>query len=235
VKQRLYRICEVATKLNLPLLVDAEQSFRQPAVDYLAFELIKKFNAKKPLVYNTYQMYLKNALPHLSEHLELAKKHGVFLGAKVVRGAYIVTETKRANDNNSPYPILPSKTAADHSYNVGVGMVLGKIANNEKVGVVIATHNFESVVLAAQQTRELKLGQDHPNIAFAQLRGMADHLTMGLGLMHFNICKLLPFGPVETVLPYLIRRVQENSSVLGGTQLERQMLWHELKRRFWLA
>ena len=228
---RLKDICSVASKNKISILMDAEQTFRQPAIDYLAIELSKTFNRTFPLLYNTYQLYLKETPSKLYKHIELSKKDKFYIGAKIVRGAYIVTESQRAKELGYENPIFDSKMATDDAYNQGVSLLIERIAKQEKIGVVIASHNLESVLWACQKIRQNKLPTDHPNIDFAQLKGMSDYLTYGLAQMNFNVNKLLPWGPVQSVIPYLTRRAIENRDVLGGTNTERLLLWKELKRR----
>jgi len=227
---RLSTICEAAQKAKIRLLIDAEQTFRQPAIDYLALYLSRKFNKTEPLVFNTYQMYLKNTKNVLQDHLATAFQEDFFLACKVVRGAYLITETDRANKLGYDNLIYPTKMNTDDSYDKAVSTILEKMAR-QKVAVVVATHNVESVMLACQKARELKIPSNHSNLYFGQLKGMSDQLTYGLAYTKFNACKLLPYGPVSNVIPYLVRRLQENRDIMGGTQVERQLMWSELKRR----
>ena len=231
--ERLNIIVKTAKDNNIKILMDAEQSYRQPAIDYIALELSKKFNKTSPILFNTYQCYLKDTPRKLNNHLDLAKKEKFYLGVKLVRGAYIVSETERAIKMGYINPITSSKIETDHNYNSNVTLLLDRLTNpqNNKIGIVFATHNLESVLWACQKIRQFKLPPDHPNVSFGQLYGMGDYLTYGLNDMNFNANKLIPYGPVKAVIPYLTRRAQENRDVLGGTMTERHLLWLELKNR----
>ncbi len=147
-------------------------SCRQPAIDYIALELFRLVNREKPVIFNTYQCYLKETLPKLQRHYETAVKEHFYLGAKVVRGAYIVSETQRALDHNYTSPVAVSKVVTDAQYNSGVRFLLGEIAKKKKISIMIATHNLGSVIRACQNINELKLPANHPDIHFAQLKGM---------------------------------------------------------------
>jgi len=233
VMKRLNRICEVASKLNVGILIDAEQSFRQNGIDFFALQLSRLYNKNnRVVVYNTYQQYLNRTKKVLQEHLDLSEKEDFVLGVKIVRGAYFYGEDKRAQNYNYDSPVLPSKLDTDDNYDIMVKQLLERLAQNGKLSILIATHNLASVIMACQRTRELRIPSNHPRLHFAQLKGMADEITYGLSYSHFNTSKLLPFGPIDNVLKYLTRRLQENKDIMGGTQIERQMMWAEFKRRF---
>jgi len=188
----------------------------------------EKYNKTDTLIYNTYQMYLKGGLDNLKKDIQYAKEHNYKLGAKVVRGAYIVHEKERASRLKIADPIVPSKHIVNIQYNQAVNLILENMDNS---GLVVATHNTESVQNLCQQMQVHNILKSHPRIHVAQLMGMAEHLTLALAQNGYNVCKLLPFGPVQLVMPYLIRRMQENKDITGGTQLERQLLWDEILRR----
>jgi len=228
---RLRQLIGVADSSNMRMLTDAEQTWRQPAIDYITLDLFRIGNQSKPIIFNTYQCYLTETLPKLQRHYETAMKEHFYLGVKIVRGAYIVAESQRALELNYKNPIVSSKVSADSNYNAGVSFLLGEIAKNKKISMVIATHNLGSVIRACQKIREQRLPENHSDIHFAQLKGMADHLTLGLSYTNFNANKLLPYGPVKAVIPYLTRRLQENRDILGGTMVERHLIWKELKNR----
>jgi len=229
--ERVVLICKAAENANIGILVDAEQTNRQPAVDFLTLAISQKANKNKAVVYNTYQFYLMDTLQRFQQHMEFAKKEKFHFAAKLVRGAYLQTESKRAAETGKKSLVYSTKIHTDGSYNTGVKLILNKMGENEKVAAMIATHNLESVMRACQQLRELQIPSNHPNVHFGQLFGMADHLTYGLAYLNFNSCKLVPFGEIKTVTGYLTRRLQENRDVLGGTMIERQLLWTELLRR----
>jgi proline dehydrogenase len=228
---RMSRIGVTAHAHRVKLLVDAEQTYRQPAVDWIALEMSRRFNRERAIIHNTYQLYLQVSPAKLAEHWWLAQQEEFYLGAKLVRGAYIVTESERAQQQHYRNPIWASKLQTDQVYDENVRFCLHRINQNDHVSLVVATHNLSSVLRALQFMRQSRIDPTHPNVQFAQLQGMADHLTLGLSYMNFNVNKLVPYGPMDSVMPYLVRRLQENRDIMGGTQLERHLLWTELKRR----
>jgi hypothetical protein len=177
---RMDKIGSAATKHNIRLLIDAEQTYRQPALDWIALQAQKNFNKTKPLIFNTYQFYLQVTPQTLQDHYQIAKENGFVLGAKCVRGAYIVGESARATSLQYPNPIFPSKPQTDEAYDTAIRFLLWKIGQGENLGVVVATHNLSSVLGALQFMRTQRIPTTHPNIAFAQLKGMADNLTLGM-------------------------------------------------------
>jgi len=216
-------------KNKIRILIDAEQTYRQPAIDVMAIYLSHKYNVDSPIFYNTYQFYLKRTPDVFLEHKKLAEEGNYFFAAKCVRGAYIPSETARANELKYELPIVDSKEKTDLEYNLHTKMMLAEVQKKKKVALVVATHNMNSCVILSSLIKKENINIQ--NVHFAQLAGMSDHLTIGLSKLGMNSCKLLPFGPVDNVSLYLIRRVQENGSALSGTQLERQLMWKELKRR----
>ncbi|ELR11281.1 Proline dehydrogenase, putative [Acanthamoeba castellanii str. Neff] len=226
--ERLSAICAEASKANLSLLFDAEQTPRQPAINWFTRKLSRQFNRERAVVFNTFQMYLQGNLDNLESELAHARDGGYILGAKVVRGAYIHTETQHARQHGLPLPIVDSKESTDVQYDVAIALLLRNIGS---AALVVATHNSASVEKAMSEMQRLAIDKSSTRVNFAQLMGMCEDLTLSLGQLGYNAHKLLPYGPLENVMPYLIRRVQENSSVLGGTARERQLIWRELKRR----
>ncbi|WP_212002859.1 proline dehydrogenase family protein [Chitinophaga sp. HK235] len=228
VRSRVHSIAEAAAQYKVGLLIDAEESWIQKPVDDLTDEMMSLFNRKDVIVYNTFQMYCHDRYPFLRKSLEKAEKEGYLLGAKLVRGAYMEKENKRAAENNYPTPIQPSKEATDKDYNAAVQF---SIANIDKLGVFIGTHNEESCMLAARTMDEKNIPHNHPHVSFSQLLGMSDNITFNLAHAGYTVTKYLPYGPVKDVMPYLIRRAQENTSIAGQMGRELGLIRKELKRR----
>jgi len=229
--RRLDEIVGTAWELGVRLMIDAEHTYFQPCIDQAVLRLQRKFNTEYPAVFGTYQCYLVDCASRLDTDLERARREGFHLGAKLVRGAYMVHERERAAKLGYADPILPTVQATHDSYNNAVDTLLNRCPCPEKTSVVLATHNQDSVELAAGLllANEAKVSRDR--IYFAQLLGMADHLTFPLSSAGFKAYKYLPYGPVAEVLPYLIRRAQENSDALSGAREQRAMMLGELRRR----
>lgn len=228
VVQRLHKICDYATQQNVVLYIDAEESWIQDPIDLLVENLMQKYNTLSCMIYNTYQMYRHDRLDYLKQSIQHARQYHYYLGAKLVRGAYMEKERKRAQDNSYPSPINADKKSSDTLYNQALKIC---IENIDKVSVVCATHNEESTLYTLFLMQENKLAHDHPHVHFSQLYGMSDHLTYHLAGEQYNVSKYLPFGPIRDVIPYLIRRAQENSSMSGQMGRELKMIREELTRR----
>lgn len=228
VRERMYTICEVAAEKNIGVLIDAEESWIQDPVDRLTMEMMEIFNKEKVIVYNTIQLYRHDRLHFLHISHQIARQQGFMLGMKLVRGAYMEKERMRAYDKGYTCPIQPDKTSTDRDYDASVAYCIDHI---EQISVIIASHNEESNLLAAQLLNDRGLPHNHPHIHFSQLYGMSDNITFNLAKEGFNISKYLPFGPIRDVIPYLMRRAQENSSVSGQTGRELSLIKKELKRR----
>lgn len=227
-KNRVEEICYTAANFGLQVLIDAEETWIQPAIDVLAQEMMQEFNSEKVVVYNTLQMYRTDRLDYLKEGLANAQAAGYKFAVKLVRGAYMEKERERAEEKGYPDPIQPTKTASDESFNNGVKFVL---ANIDDMSLVAGTHNEESSAALAQLMEEAGLAPSDPRIWFSQLYGMSDNLSFNLAAAGFNVVKYLPFGPVKETLPYLIRRAEENSAAGGQTSREMRLIQQELKRR----
>lgn len=228
VKNRLYEICAVAAEKNIGVLIDAEESWIQDPVDRLVIEMMETFNKEKAVVYNTIQLYRHDRLNFLKMFHRIARQRHFILGIKLVRGAYMETERERAIDNNYPSPIQSDKTGTDRDFNEAIGYC---ISNIEEISCIIATHNEESNKLGFDLLKEKGLPMNHSHIHFSQLYGMSDHITFNLAKEGCNVSKYLPFGPLKDVIPYLMRRAQENSSISGQTNKELALIKSELKRR----
>lgn len=230
----LQKICERASTNKIKLLLDAEQSYRQPAVNLIARVLSKEFNrkGKEPTLFNTYQMYLKTSKYNIERDLNAAKEHGYTFAGKIVRGAYMVSERQRANELRLDDPILSTKDEVDKTYDEAVEKIISEIGdNNNTPCVIIATHNKQSILSAIKCIDRVKLDHSTNSIMFAQIMGMCDHLTIGLADSGFKVAKLVCFGSFEEILPWLIRRFHENQDVFGAMQQERSIYLQEILRR----
>ena len=228
VRDRMYTICEVASKKNIGVLIDAEESWLQDPVDRLSMEMMEIFNKERVIVYNTIQLYRHDRLHFLKLSHQIAKQKGFKLGEKLVRGAYMEKERTRANDYGYASPIQATKALTDQDYQAAVSYCLENI---QDIAVIIASHNEESNLYAAELLDTLGIEHNHPHIHFSQLYGMSDNITFNLAKEGFNVSKYLPFGPIRDVIPYLMRRAQENSSVSGQTGKELSLIKKELARR----
>ncbi|MEN2435509.1 proline dehydrogenase family protein [Weeksellaceae bacterium A-14] len=225
---RYEETCRFAYEKNVILMVDAEETWIQTAVDNLVNRMMAKYNQEKPIVWNTIQMYRTGRIEYLKEDLERARENHYFLGYKFVRGAYMEKERLRAQEMRYPDPIQPSKQAADDNYNAAIGFVMEHL---DRISAFFGTHNERSTKLIMDKMREKGLENDSRKIYFGQLYGMSDNITYTLGEQKYNTCKYLPYGPVKDVVPYLTRRAQENTSVAGQTGRELALLKKEIERR----
>jgi proline dehydrogenase len=228
VRERMYAICELAAEKKVGVLIDAEESWIQDPVDRLCIEMMQVFNKTVPVVYNTVQLYRHDRLSFLKMSHSIARQQGFVLGLKLVRGAYMEKERARARDMGYDSPIQPDKASSDNDFNAAVRYCLENLSD---IAVVIASHNEESNRLAAATMDELGISHKHPHVHFSQLYGMSDHITFNMAKAGFEVSKYLPFGPIRDVIPYLMRRAQENSSVSGQTGRELTLIQRELQRR----
>lgn len=228
VNLRMEKICKTAAEKNIGVLVDAEETWIQDPVDVITILMMEKFNKTNPVVYNTVQLYRHDRLKFLKDSLEAAELKQFILGAKLVRGAYMEKERKRAEEMDYPSPIQPDKQAADDDYNAGVAFCIDHL---DKIALIVASHNEYSNLLTVQLLLNHGLPLDHPHIHFSQLYGMSDNITFNLAKAGCSVSKYLPFGPIKDVVPYLMRRAQENSSVAGQTGRELGLIKKELQRR----
>ncbi|MCW3105655.1 MAG: carbapenem antibiotics biosynthesis protein CarD [Segetibacter sp.] len=228
VKERMHRICSVAAEKNIGILVDAEESWIQDPVDRLTIEMMEIFNKEKPIVYNTIQLYRHDRLDFLKLSHRIAQQQKFKLAVKLVRGAYMEKERSRAASKGVQSPIQPDKQSTDADYDAAVNFC---ISNIENIACIVATHNEKSNLVAVELMEEKGLPFHHPHVHFSQLYGMSDHITFNLAKAGFSVSKYLPFGPLKEVIPYLMRRAQENSSVSGQTGRELALIKKEIKRR----
>lgn len=229
-RARLYHLGSLAEELGVRVFIDAEHSYFQPAIDNLTVDLQKRYNVKYPAIYGTYQMYLKDSYNRLVTDLERARKGKYKFALKMVRGAYMVMERQRTASANLPDIIFPDIEGTHANYDNSVKELFHRIADGQDLEVMLATHNQPSIEKAVQLMAELQLPPDR-RIYFGQLLGMSDHLTYGLGKSGYKAYKYVPYGTVKEVMPYLIRRAQENSGMLGGAVNEINLVKKELWRR----
>jgi len=228
VRLRMQRICETAAAKKIGVLVDAEETWIQDPVDALTILMMDTFNKQRIVVYNTIQLYRHDRLQFLKHSYEAAAERKFILGAKLVRGAYMEKERLRAAEMNYSSPIQPDKESCDRDYNAAVTFCIEHL---DVIAVIIASHNEGSNLLGVQLLQQKDLPLNHPHVHFSQLYGMSDNITFNLAKAGCSVSKYLPFGPIKDVIPYLMRRAQENSSVAGQTGRELGLIEKELKRR----
>lgn len=228
VKARCFKICQAAYDQQVPVMIDAEDSWIQDTIDDLAMEMMMKFNKERLIVYNTYQLYRHDKLAHIKASYLVAKEAGFILGVKMVRGAYMEKERERAMALGYTSPIQPNKESTDRDYDESLKFCVENLAN---IGLVCGTHNEESSRLLMELMDAKNINRQHPHIYFAQLLGMSDNLSFNLANAGYNVVKYVPYGPIKAVMPYLFRRAQENTSVAGQTGRELALIKREKKRR----
>ncbi|MBC7865582.1 MAG: proline dehydrogenase family protein [Bacteroidia bacterium] len=228
VKDRVEKICKTAHNAKKPLFIDAEESWIQQAVDDMADENMAKFNKESAIVYNTFQLYRKDRLDFLKRTFEKADAEHFHIGAKLVRGAYMEKERARAIEKGYPSPIQDSKENSDRDYNKALEFCLEHI---ESFGLCAGTHNENSSKILVELMQKKNIANGDKRIYFSQLLGMSDHISYNLTLAGYNVAKYVPYGPVKDVLPYLMRRARENTSVKGQTGRELSLIIKEKNRR----
>lgn len=225
---RCDQICKACYEANVKVLIDAEHSWIQDAIDDIARDMMEKYNKEQPIVYNTYQLYCHDKLASLKADFDYANTQNFFIGAKIVRGAYMEIERKRAAEKGYPSPIQPTKAATDKDYDAAIHFILDHI---DRFGMMAGTHNEESSLLLANELDKRGIDHRSDRIYFAQLLGMSDNLTFNLSESNYNVAKYMPYGPIKAVMPYLFRRAQENTSVAGQTGRELGLIIKEKQRR----
>lgn len=228
VVQRFDEVCKLGNKRGVEILIDAEESWMQDAADDLVEIMMERYNIEVPIVYNTLQTYRWDRLEYLKQIHKRSIHKGFKLGFKIVRGAYMEKERLRAEQKNYPSPICKDKIATDTNFNATLSYILEHLDN---ISLFIGTHNEESSYLAMQLMDSLSIAKNDNRVWFGQLYGMSDHISFNLAEYGYNVAKYVPFGPVKDVMPYLIRRAEENTSVAGQTNRELNLLKTEKKRR----
>ena len=227
VEERYHKVCKAALEKDVPLLIDAEESWMQKAADELIEDLMEIYNKEKAIVFNTLQMYRHDRLEYLKKLHAKAKQKDFYIGLKVVRGAYMEKERERAEDKGYSSPICKDKETTDINYNKAIAYMM----EHPKMALFAGTHNEESSYLLIDLAKKYNIKNNDMRMWFGQLFGMSDHISYNLANQGYNVAKYLPFGPVRDVMPYLIRRAEENTSVAGQTSRELNLLKTERKRR----
>ncbi|XP_020592378.1 proline dehydrogenase 2, mitochondrial-like [Phalaenopsis equestris] len=229
--KRLATLCHRCSAANLPLLVDAEYTSVQPAIDHFVYAAALEFNKdERPIIYGTIQTYLKDSKERLFQAVEAAEMAGISIGFKLVRGAYLSREIALSSSLGMASPIHGSIQDTHNCFDECAAFMIEKSAKGS-CSAVLATHNLESGKKAAAKAEELGMGRGEEKLQFAQLMGMADGLSLGLTSAGFRVSKYLPFGPVEQVMPYLLRRAEENRGFFSTSSIDRELMSKELRRR----
>ncbi|WP_394760157.1 proline dehydrogenase family protein [Flavobacterium sp.] len=228
VEERFEKVCKKAFENDISLLTDGEESWMQDAADELVSRMMQKYNKQKPIVYNTLQMYRWDRLDYLKKLHEQAKTEGFYIGMKLVRGAYMEKENKRAEEKGYKSPICESKQATDDNFDAAVSYMINNI---DKMAIFAGTHNELSSYTLMEKMQEKSISKNDSRLWYGQLYGMSDNISYNLANEGYNVAKYLPFGPVKDVMPYLIRRAEENTSVAGQTSRELLLIKTERNRR----
>ncbi len=227
-RNRIDIICQNAFNASIPVMIDAEESWIQDAIDEIALIMMHRYNRESALVYNTAQMYRHDRLEYLHQLYKQAVEEEFYIGMKVVRGAYMEKERERASRKGYTDPIQPTKEATDSDYNLAINFCVEHL---NRIAICAGTHNEASSQLLTEVVDEKGLNRDDKRIFFSQLLGMSDHISFNLSKKDFNVAKYVPYGPVAEVMPYLIRRAEENTSIAGQTGRELRLIQEELDRR----
>ncbi len=228
VYNRINTVCKAAFDNNVMVLVDAEETWIQEGVNQLTDAMMEQYNKQKAIVFNTFQMYCHPTLAYLKQSFDTSVAKGYILGAKLVRGAYMEKERRRAAEMGYTSPIQPDKASTDKDYDAAVLFCMQHL---DKLALFIGTHNENSCMIAAKYMEDHKIPHNTERVYFSQLYGMSDNISFNLANAGYNVAKYLPYGPVKDVIPYLMRRAQENTSVAGQTGRELSLINKELQRR----
>ncbi|HAP63222.1 MAG TPA: proline dehydrogenase [Cytophagales bacterium] len=228
VQNRVERICQRGFDLGVPIFIDAEETWLQQPIDMLANRMMSKFNKERAIIYNTYQLYAKASLENFKKDFDCAQQSGYYLGAKLVRGAYMEKERERAQEHGYDDPIQPNKAATDADYNRALEFAM---TNLKGMYICAGSHNEKSNLYLTELMDKADIDAQDPRIFFAQLYGMSDHISYPLAKAGFNVAKYVPYGPVKKVMPYLFRRAEENTSVAGQSGREFTLVKKEMARR----
>ena len=228
VVERMERIIRTAAAGNVGVLVDAEETWIQDPVDAVTMQMMEKYNKERAVVYNTIQLYRSDRLQFLKDSFDQAQEKNFILAVKLVRGAYMEKERKRAIELNYASPIQPDKATTDRDYNAALKVCINNI---NSIALIVASHNEYSNIYATRLMNDKNLSHHHDRIHFSQLYGMSDNITFNLAREGYSVSKYLPFGPIKDVIPYLMRRAHENSSVAGQTGRELSLIRKEIVRR----
>lgn len=228
VKARVSRICQKASEMQIPVLIDAEETWLQEPIDLLARDMMALHNRQSAIVFTTFQLYRKDSLENLKALHADARQNGFYIGVKLVRGAYMEKERERAETMNYPDPIQPDKESTDRDFNLALDYSLNNIND---ISVVCGSHNEYSNHYLTELLKKHNIEHSNKHVWFSQLLGMSDNISFNLANAGYNVVKYVPFGPVRSVMPYLFRRASENTSVAGQSSRELLMIRKEMKRR----
>jgi proline dehydrogenase len=226
--ERVNAICKAAFESKVPVFIDAEESWIQDAIDRITLDMMRKYNKQSAIVFNTLQMYRHDRLAYLIKEIEICKTENFHYGVKLVRGAYMEKERERAKIMGYPSPIQTDKASSDSDFNKALHIIIDNI---DVMGLCSGSHNEESAQILTQLIQDKNIKNDDQRIYFAQLLGMSDHISYNIAHAGFNVAKYVPYGPVKEVMPYLLRRADENTSVAGQTGRELTLITKELRRR----
>jgi proline dehydrogenase len=225
---RIDKICLAAFENEIPLFIDAEETWIQDTIDRITLDMMRKYNKKKAIVFNTLQMYRHDRLAYLEKEMAIAREEGFHYGVKLVRGAYMEKERARALSKGYPSPIQPDKESCDGDFNKALEQI---VLNIDIMALCAGSHNEKSALALTELMAKYGIEKDDKRIYFAQLLGMSDHISYNLSHAGYNVAKYVPYGPVKEVMPYLLRRADENTSVAGQTGRELSLIMKERKRR----
>jgi proline dehydrogenase len=228
VYERVNNICEAGFKANVPVFIDAEETWIQDTIDRLVLDMMRKYNKQQAIVFNTLQMYRHDRLEFLKSQIDLCRKENFHLGIKLVRGAYMEKERERASQKAYPSPIQPDKKSSDRDFNLALELM---VENIDQMAFCAGTHNEDSSLFLTELLEKKGIGVADKRVYFAQLLGMSDHISYNLAYHGYNVAKYVPYGPIKEVMPYLLRRADENTSVAGQTSRELSLIIKERKRR----
>ncbi|WP_338763456.1 proline dehydrogenase family protein [Bernardetia sp. ABR2-2B] len=226
--RRLNEICEIAHQNKVRLFIDGEETWFQETIDDLTYQMMQKYNKEEPLIYNTYQMYTIDRLEKLKTAYQNAVEENYYIGAKLVRGAYMEKERKRAEEKGYPDPIQPDKLSTDRDFDAGMEFC---VENRERIALCAGTHNELSCYSLVILMDKYNIEKNDSNFHFAQLYGMSDNMSNNLAAAGYNVAKYVPYGAVKDVMPYLIRRADENTAIAGQTSREYLLIQKEIERR----
>ena len=225
---RIDKICFAGFENNIPVFIDAEESWIQDTIDRITKDMMRKYNGNKAIVFNTIQIYRHDRIEFLKNEIRDAKNESFHYGVKLVRGAYMEKERERAQLRNYTSPIQPNKAACDKDFNEALEIIISEIAYT---ALCAGSHNEKSALVLVELIEKLAISKNDNRIYFAQLLGMSDHISYNLSNEGFNVAKYVPYGPVKEVIPYLLRRANENTSVSGQTSRELGLIIKEKQRR----
>ncbi|MDP4683811.1 MAG: proline dehydrogenase family protein [Crocinitomicaceae bacterium] len=225
---RINQICSAGYKAGVPVFIDAEETWIQDTIDSITLDMMRKYNTQKTIVYNTLQMYRHDRIEYLERMMDLSKKENFHYGVKLVRGAYMEKERLRASQNAYPSPIQPDKNSCDTDFNKALEITCEHI---DHAALCAGSHNEKSAIILVELMEKYSIEPNDSRICFAQLLGMSDHISYNMAYHGYNVAKYVPYGPIKEVMPYLLRRADENTSVAGQTGRELNLIIKERKRR----